>query len=89
MVTKHEKYEMAHWSVLDLRRTARTNSSKLTEPHVAELMLGHKVPSEWESYDHHHYLDEKTDAYSALCKRLTEIIGSDSLLDGMKLWTGK
>jgi len=77
---KHEKYEMEHWSIHDLRKTARTNFSKLTEPHVAELMLGHKMPGEWEVYDHHHYLEEKTAAYSAWCQRLVKIVGGDSLL---------
>jgi integrase len=29
---RHEKYEMEHWSIHDLRKTARTNFSTLTEP---------------------------------------------------------
>ena len=37
---RHEKFEMEHWSVHDLRRTARTNFSTLTAPHIAEIMLG-------------------------------------------------
>lgn len=41
---RHEEYEMKHWSIHDLRKTARTNFSTLTEPHVAEIMLGHKLP---------------------------------------------
>lgn len=35
---RHSKFEMEHWSVHDLRRTARTNFATLTEPHIAEIM---------------------------------------------------
>jgi integrase len=45
---RHEKYEMEHWSVHDLRKTARTNFSTLTDPHVAEIMLGHRLPGSWQ-----------------------------------------
>jgi len=37
---RHEHVEMEHGSVHDLRKTARTNFSSLTEPHIAEIMLG-------------------------------------------------
>lgn len=48
---RHDGYEMAHWSIHDLRKTARTNFSTLTEPHVAEIMLGHRLPGTWQVYD--------------------------------------
>ncbi|WP_244212974.1 tyrosine-type recombinase/integrase [Proteus hauseri] len=32
------------WSIHDLRKTMRTGISELTQPHVAEIMLGHKLP---------------------------------------------
>lgn len=67
---RHEKYEMAHWSVHDLRNTARTNFSTLTEPHIAEIMLGHKLPGSWQVYDQYDYLPEQAAAYSAWCQRL-------------------
>lgn len=70
---RHERYEMAHWSVHDLRRTARTNFSTLTEPHVAEIMLGHKLPGDWQVYDHYDYLPEQAKALTAWAARLTEI----------------
>ena len=44
---KNKKIEMEHWSMHDLRKTARTNYSTLTDPHIAEIMLGHIV---WERY---------------------------------------
>lgn len=58
---KKRGYEMQHWSVHDLRKTARTNFSTLTEPHIAEIMLGHKLPGEWQTYDQHLYLKEQSD----------------------------
>lgn len=70
---RHEKYEMQHWSVHDLRKTARTNFSTLTEPHIAEIMLGHKLPGSWQVYDQYDYLAEQKDAYSAWWQRLTAL----------------
>jgi integrase len=70
---RHEKYEMQHWSVHDLRKTARTNFSTLTEPHIAEIMLGHKLPGSWQVYDQYDYLTEQKDAYIAWWQRLTAL----------------
>lgn len=71
---RHAAYEMPHWSIHDLRKTARTNFSTLTEPHVAEIMLGHKLPGSWQVYDHYDYLPEQAQAYSAWVKRLDELV---------------
>ncbi|MFA0813906.1 tyrosine-type recombinase/integrase [Microbulbifer epialgicus] len=68
---RHRDYEMKHWSVHDLRRTARTNFSDLTEPHIAEIMLGHKLPGQWQVYDQYDYLEEQTAAYTKWWARLT------------------
>lgn len=70
---RHEKFEMEHWSVHDLRRTARTNFSTLTAPHIAEIMLGHRMPGAWQVYDHHDYLQEQAEAYGAWFKRLARL----------------
>ena len=67
---RHERFEMNHWSVHDLRRTARTNFSTLTAPHIAEIMLGHRLPGAWQVYDHHDYLQEQAEAYTAWFKKL-------------------
>lgn len=67
---RHEKYEMQHWSVHDLRKTARTNFSTLTEPHIAEIMLGHKLPGSWQVYDQYDYLAEQKEAYRGWWQRL-------------------
>jgi integrase len=74
---RHQKYEMAHWSVHSLRKTARTNFSTLTtQPHVAEIMLGHKLPKNWRIYDGHTYLKEQAAVYAAWWQRLLVIAGS-------------
>ncbi|MCG3472546.1 site-specific integrase, partial [Xenorhabdus bovienii] len=51
------------WSIHDLRRTMRTGVSELTSPHVAEIMIGHKLPGVWQVYDKHTYLNEQREAY--------------------------
>lgn len=65
--------EMAHWSMHDLRKTARTNFSTLTEPHVAEMMLGHSLKGMQGVYDRHLYLEEQAAAYRAWWQRLEEL----------------
>lgn len=60
-VRKNKQIEMEHWSIHDLRKTARTNFSKITQPHIAEIMLGHSLPGEWRTYDRHDYLDEQAE----------------------------
>lgn len=67
---RHEKFEMEHWSIHDLRRTARTNFSTLTAPHIAEIMLGHRLPGAWQVYEHHDYLQEQAEAYTAWFRKL-------------------
>lgn len=70
---RHERYEMEHWSIHDLRKTARTNFSTLTEPHIAEVMLGHRLPGTWQVYDQYDYLPEQGKALSAWIERLEQL----------------
>lgn len=72
---RHERYEMEHWSIHDLRKTARTNFSTLTEPHVAEVMLGHRLPGTWRVYDHYDYLLEQAAALDGWIARLEVLTG--------------
>ncbi|HDM8068674.1 integrase family protein [Vibrio harveyi] len=51
--------EINHWTMHDLRRTQRTNMASIAEPHICEIMLGHKLPGVWQVYDKHLYLDEQ------------------------------
>ncbi|KAB0554566.1 tyrosine-type recombinase/integrase [Pantoea stewartii] len=67
-------YQFPHWSLYDLRRTARTNFSDLTEPHVAEIMLGHKLPGVWQVYDKSDYMEEQRKAYQAWWDRVESLV---------------
>lgn len=71
--------QMQHWSVHDLRRTMRTNMSTTAPPHVCEIMLGHKLPTVWATYDKHDYLDEQAMAYEAWVQKLHAIESDASL----------
>lgn len=71
---RHEQYEMQHWSIHGLRKTARTNFSTLTDPHVAEIMLGHRLPGTWQVYDHYDYLPEQEKAYAGWIERLEALV---------------
>lgn len=66
---------MDHWSIHDLRRTARTNWSTITSWQIAELMLGHALPGVQDVYDKHQYIDEKREAYEKWWDRLKDIVG--------------
>lgn len=61
------------WSIHDLRKTMRTGISDLTMPHVAEIMLGHKLPGVWQVYDKHTYLDEQREAYEKWWDKVNKI----------------
>ena len=69
-----------------MRKTARTNFSTLTQPHIAEIMLGHTLPGVWEVYDKHKYLDEQAAAYVAWWEVLERILNPEKLTNvvGMK-----
>lgn len=62
------------WSMHDLRKTMRTGMSELTQPHIAEIMLGHKLPGIWQVYDKHTYLEEQREAYEKWWDKVTKIV---------------
>lgn len=72
---RYEGYEMAHFSMHDLRRTARSRFSTITSFHVAEVMLGHAVGSQVARvYDRYDYLKEQAEAYEAWCDQLFALV---------------
>lgn len=79
---RHLGIEMEPWTLHDLRRTARTNFSDLTEPHIAEIMLGHKLPGVWQVYDRHNYIDEQRRAYSLWWGRVTAWVNGEDKVPG-------
>lgn len=78
-ILKAYSENVPHFSIHDLRRTARTNFSELTEPHIAEIMLGHKLPGVWAVYDKHSYINEMREAYGKWWARLMSTIEPDVL----------
>ncbi len=75
-----KNFKMDHWSMHDLRRTARTNFSSFTAPHIAEKMLGHKLSGVWAIYDKHEYIEEQRIAYEAWLSRLDAIATGDNVV---------
>ena len=71
---REEQVTLDHWSLHDLRRTFRTNMSTITEPHIAEIMLGHVLPVIWRTYDKHDYLEEQKEALIKWVERLRQIV---------------
>lgn len=72
---RYEGYEMAHFSMHDLRRTARSRFSTITSFHVAEVMLGHAVGSQVARvYDRYDYLKEQAEAYEEWCDKLFGLV---------------
>lgn len=72
---RYEGYHMEHFSMHDLRRTARSRFSMITSFHIAEVMLGHAVGSTVARvYDRYDYLQEQAEAYEAWCDMLLELV---------------
>jgi hypothetical protein len=68
---KGKRKLMPHWTLHNLRRTARSLMSRAGVPtDIAERVLGHKIAGVRGVYDRHAYFDEKHDAL----KRLTVLI---------------
>lgn len=60
------KHGLEHFTLHDLRRTARTHLARLgVKPHIAERCLNHKLPGINDTYDTHDYLDERRLALNA------------------------
>lgn len=69
--------DMPHWTVHDLRRTARTLMPKAdVSPEIAERILGHtpKITDVQDTYDVGDYFDEKADALARLAALIETII---------------
>ena len=73
---RYEGCELEHFTMHDLRRTARTNFSQVTDFHTAEIMLGHSTNRNRVvmTYDKYDYLKEQAEAYEAWCKKLFSMV---------------
>jgi integrase len=66
---------MPHWTLHDLRRTARSLMSRAGVPaDHAERTIGHTIAGVRSVYDRHEYLDEKKKALEALYKLIAQIL---------------
>jgi integrase len=67
--------DVAHWTLHDLRRTARSLMSRAgVRPDIAELCLGHVVGGVRGTYDRYEYLEEKAQAFEALAGQIERIL---------------
>ena len=73
---KEAYYGLPRWTPHDLRRTARTNFSRLGIPQpVAEAILNHAKQGVVKVYDLHEYKDEKKKAMLMWDKELRKLFG--------------
>jgi integrase len=67
--------KMPHWTLHDLRRTARSLMSRAgIRPDIAERVMGHAIAGVEGVYDRHSYRDEKADALRKLAALIDGII---------------
>jgi integrase len=69
--------KMKPWVLHDLRRTARSLLSRRelgVLPHIAEQVLGHKIPGVAGIYDRHQYEEDKADALNKLANLIDRIV---------------
>jgi integrase len=72
-----DRKAMAHWTLHDLRRTARSLMSRAgVASDIAERVIGHVIPGVRGVYDRHSYAHEKRAALEALAKLVGEIIAA-------------
>lgn len=68
-----------HWSIHDLRRTAKTKMAELgVAPHVSEKVLGHKLGGVLAIYDQHSYVKEQQEALDILAAHIQSCVDSTS-----------
>lgn len=73
------KHGIEHFTLHDLRRTARTHLARLgVKPHVAERCLNHKLPGINDIYDTHDYLAERRLALCAWADLLVRLDKGDT-----------
>lgn len=66
---------MPHWTLHDLRRTARSLMSRAkVTPDIAEMVVGHKLKGVREIYDRYTYAEERKDALERLSGQLDKVI---------------
>ena len=78
-ITKAEGEAMANWRPHDIRRTMRTNLSKLgIASDIGERVMGHVIGGVRGVYDRHSFNDEKRRALTAWENYLSRVVGRTS-----------
>jgi integrase len=78
VITEANGKPLPHWTLHDLRRTARTLMSRVgVRPDVAERVVGHVIRGVAGVYDRHTYEEEKRDALEKLAGMIERIIHPD------------
>lgn len=73
------KHELEHFTIHDLRRTARTLLASLkVSSHVAERCLNHKIKGVEGIYDSYDYFEERKAALNALAGLLVQLESGDT-----------
>lgn len=68
-------HQLPDWRWHDLRRTCRTNLSRLgIAPHISELVIGHAVTGLLKVYDRWQYLEEKRAALESWADLIRDIL---------------
>jgi integrase len=81
---------MPAWTFHDLRRTARTMLAELgVAGEIAERVLGHTNGKIEDTYNHHKYLLEKTDALKKLADHVERITRAPAPAAKLRLVTGR
>ena len=71
--------ELPHWTLHDLRRTARSLMSRAgVQPHISERVLGHAIEGVEGIYDRHAYTAEKAQALTTLAGLIENILRGDA-----------
>jgi integrase len=68
------KRPMPHWTLHDLRRTARSVMSRYATPDIAERVIGHVIGGVRGVYDLYEYADEKRAALDKLAAHIEGIV---------------
>lgn len=85
-----EDMTIDHWSIHDLRRTAKTKMAELgVMPHVSEKVLGHKLSGVLAIYDQHSYLREQQEALDLLAAHIQSCVDSTSPCEAKKRITSQ
>lgn len=72
-----EDMTIDHWSIHDLRRTAKTKMAELgVPPHISEKVLGHKLGGVLAIYDQHSYVREQQEALDILAAHIQSCVDS-------------